>query len=70
MPAEHPPEMPEIEYASQLPEQSDEWLPFITKVLKLDPWMVPAVRQVVVRTPLAKCVESDSVHQNGGTSRS
>lgn len=49
MPAGHPSGYAEIEYASRLALESDEWLPFITKVLKLDSWMVPAIQEVVVR---------------------
>lgn len=49
MPTEHPPGYAEIEHASRLAVESDEWLPFITKVLKLDQWMVPAIQEVVVR---------------------
>jgi hypothetical protein len=47
MPTEHPPGFAEIEYASRLAAESDEWLPFITKVLKLNQWMVPAIQEVV-----------------------
>jgi hypothetical protein len=49
MPTEHPPGYAEIESASRLADQSDEWLPFITKVLNMEAWMVPAVQEVLVR---------------------
>ena len=47
MPTEDPPGYSEIENASRLVADSDEWLPFITRVLKLDSWMVPAVQEAV-----------------------
>ena len=37
----------EIEAASLLPTDSDEWLPVMQSVLMLEPWMVPAVQSVV-----------------------
>jgi hypothetical protein len=45
--AQKPPHYPEIEAASQLPPDSEEWQAFVRDVVKMPATMIPAVQEAI-----------------------